>query len=69
MSAEPANDDFPEDLAREILDRMTPAEQAEALEEARAKGVTVDLLVLRAIGVLIEQADRDHEAFLRGPRA
>lgn len=44
---------------REILSKMTPAERAEAEEEARAKGVTVEVLLLRAIGTLVRQAELD----------
>ncbi|TXN08922.1 hypothetical protein FV222_00175 [Methylobacterium sp. WL103] len=64
--SEPANDAYPSNVAREILAKLTPAELADAEEEARAKGVTVELLILRAIADLIEKSDRDHDTFLRG---
>jgi hypothetical protein len=43
--------------AREILARMTPEERAVAIAEARSKGIEVEVLVARAMGVIV----RDYE--------
>lgn len=66
-----ANENDPRELnlaVADILARMTPAEQAEAVEEARAKGVSVEILFLRAFQQMAEQEERAMEAFLRSPR-
>jgi hypothetical protein len=48
-----------------IFERMTPAEQAEILAEARAKGTRIEDLIGRGIAELVQLSDRDAKAFLR----
>uniref|UniRef100_UPI0005B2BAF3 hypothetical protein n=1 Tax=Methylobacterium sp. B34 TaxID=95563 RepID=UPI0005B2BAF3 len=39
--------------AREVLAMMTPEERADAIAEALTKGVEVEVLVARALGVIV----------------
>lgn len=44
-------------VAREILSLLQPQEREEVEAEARAKGVPVEVLVARAIGMLAREAE------------
>ncbi|SDA15573.1 hypothetical protein SAMN02799622_01335 [Methylobacterium sp. UNC378MF] len=48
--------------AREVLAIMTPEERATAIAEARAKGIEVEVLVARAMGVLLREFQLDEMA-------
>lgn len=48
--------------AREMLALMTPEERAEAIREARSKGVEVEVLVARAMGVIVREFQLDEMA-------
>ncbi len=43
--------------ARMIFMKLTPDEQADAVMEARDKSISVELLIARAIGVLMREAE------------
>jgi sugar-specific transcriptional regulator TrmB len=47
---------------RKILELITPEERAGVIQEARSKGIEVEVLVARAMGVLVREAELDQMA-------
>jgi hypothetical protein len=47
---------------RKVLELMTPEERAGVIQEARSKGIEVEVLVARAMGVLVRETELDRMA-------